>query len=242
MLLESRLACPYCGTPIKSTENFCRYCGRLVKGKISAAPGEAEPSSPELEIPQDVLEQIDIRAQLNSIDNRLKTFRDEVNEIDALLNNADIPLSEYKDRIAKLREETRLAKESRAQLEERKKPFPFEEHKRQMDELKEKIGKLEKLRSARQVTDEAYRSLGREYQLKKRELENVIISDTANVKNWITLLRAEKSSSEKQLSVLSARQAVGDVSDKDYAEEKKKLQNRLAIAEVGIVILLKYIP
>nr|MDO8132868.1 zinc ribbon domain-containing protein [Candidatus Njordarchaeum guaymaensis] len=240
--MESRLSCPYCGTPIKGTENFCRYCGRLVRGKISATSGAEEVSSVELEIPQDILEQIDIRAQVNSIENKLKTFRDEVDEMDTLLNNADIQLSEYKDRIAKLREETRIAKESRSQLEERKKSFPFEVHKRQFDELKEKISKLEKLRSAKQVTDEAYRSLSREYQLKKRELENVMISDTANMKNWINFLNVEKNSAQKQLSILSARQAVGDLSDKDYAEEKKKLQNRLALAEVGIEILKKYIP
>jgi len=240
--LEGRLSCPYCGTPIKATENFCRYCGRLIRGKISTTSEAEEASSVKLEVPPDILEQIDIRTQLNIIDNKLKSFRDEVNEIDTLLNNADIPLTEYKDRITKLREETRIAKESKAQLEERKKSFSFEVHKSQLEELKEKISKLEKLRSARQVTDEACRSLGREYQMKKRELENMIISDTANIKNWVNLLSIERNSVEKQLSILSARQAVGDLPDKDYTEEKKKLQSRLALADLGIAILRKYIP
>jgi len=239
--LEGRLSCPYCGTPIKATENFCRYCGRLVRGKISATSEAGEVSSLKLEVPPDILEQIDIRAQLGLIENKLKSFRDEVNEMDTLLNNVDIPLTEYKDRIAKLREETRIAKESKARLEETKKSFSFEVHKLQLDELKEKISRLEKLRSARQVTDEAYRSLSREYQMKKRELENMIISDTANIKNWINLLNIEKNSAEKQLSILSARQAVGDLPDKEYAEEKKKLQSKLALAGLGIEILKKYI-
>nr|MDO8100368.1 zinc ribbon domain-containing protein [Candidatus Njordarchaeota archaeon] len=239
--MEGRLSCPYCGTPIKATENFCRYCGRLVRGKISATSEAGEVSSLKLEVPPDILEQIDIRAQLGLIENKLKSFRDEVNEMDTLLNNVDIPLTEYKDRIAKLREETRIAKESKARLEETKKSFSFEVHKLQLDELKEKISRLEKLRSARQVTDEAYRSLSREYQMKKRELENMIISDTANIKNWINLLNIEKNSAEKQLSILSARQAVGDLPDKEYAEEKKKLQSKLALAGLGIEILKKYI-
>lgn len=240
--METRLSCPYCGTPIKGTENFCRFCGRLVRGKSRTGPEGEGTLSVELEIPKDILEQIDIRVQLNSIEDKLKTFRDEVKEMDTLLNNADIPLSEYKDRIAKLRDETRAAKESKAQLEERKKAFSFEEHKQQLDDLKEKMSKLEKLRSARQVNDEAYRSLSREYQLKKRELENVIISDVADLKRWINSLSIEKSSVEKELSILSARQAVGDVPSKNYAEEKKKLQNRLATAELGIGILKQYAP
>jgi chromosome segregation ATPase len=193
-----------------------------------------------MEIPKDILEQIDIRAQLNSIDDKLKTFRDEVKEMDTLLDNADIPLSEYKDRIAKLRDETKAAKESRAQLEERKKTFSFEAHKQELDDIKEKINKLEKLRSMKQINDEAYRSLSREYQLKKRDLENVAIGDNADLNRWISFLSADKSSVEKELSILSARQAVGELPGKNYAEEKRKLQNRLAMAELGIEILKQY--
>jgi chromosome segregation ATPase len=238
--LENRLSCPYCGTPIKGSENFCRYCGRLIRGSVTPGSGQEEPSV-ELEIPSDVLEQIEIRVQLNEIENRLKTFKEEVNEMDSLLKNADIPLGDYKDRIGKIREETRTSKESKAELEEKMKPFPFEAHKTQYAEIKEKTDKLEKLRATRQIGDEAYKTLSREYQFKKRELENMISNDNTNLKNWINLLSIERTSVKKQLDILSAKQAVGDLSDQGYVEEKKKLQDRVALTEFATELLKRFI-
>jgi DNA repair exonuclease SbcCD ATPase subunit len=239
--LESRLSCPYCGTPIKGNENFCRYCGRLIGGRAAAIPAGREEPSVQLEIPKDVFEQIDIRVQLGSADSKLKACKEEVNEMDSLLKNADIPLSEYRGRIAKLKDEIKEAKEQKANLEEKMKPFPFEEHKKQYEDLKEKADKLEKLHSAKQVSDEAYRSLSREYQLKRRDLENMISADASNIKNWINLMNIEKSSAKKKLDIMSAKQAVGDMSDQSYAEEKKNLENRLISAEFGIDLLKKFV-
>jgi chromosome segregation ATPase len=239
--LDNRLSCPYCGTPIKGTENFCRYCGRLIGGRTSAiSQGKAEPSV-ESEMPKDVFEQIDIRVRLAANESKRKAYKEEVNEMDSLLKNADIPLSEYKDRIAKLRDEIREANEQKADLEDKMRPFPFEEHKKQSADLKEKTDKLEKLRSAKQVSDEAYRSLGREYQLKRRELDNMISSDISNVKNWINLLNIERNSVKKRLDIMSAKQAVGDLSEESYADEKKDLENKLTIAEFGINLLKKFV-
>jgi uncharacterized Zn finger protein (UPF0148 family) len=241
MHLESRLSCPYCGTPLKGNETFCRYCGRLIGGKASAISAGREEPSPALEIPKDVYEQIDVRVQLASADSKLKAYKEEVNEMDSLLKNADIPLSEYRDRISKLRDEIRQAKEQKNSLEEKMKPFPFEEHKKLYGDLKEKIDKLEKLHSTKQIGEEAYRSLSREYQLKKRELENMIFSDSTNIKNYVNLLNLEKSSVKKRLDIMSAKQAVGDLSDQGYAEEKKNLENKLALSEFGIDLLKKFI-
>jgi chromosome segregation ATPase len=238
--LENRLSCPYCGTPIKGSENFCRYCGRLIKGAVTPSSVQ-EGASVELEIPNDVLEQIEIRVELNAIDNRLRTFKEEVNEMDSLLKNADIPLGDYKDRIAKIREETKSAKDSKTELEQKLKPFPFEAHKTQYSELKDKTEKLEKLRSTRQIGDEAYKTLSREYQLKKRELENMIMNDNTSIKNWINLLAVERTSVKKQLDILSAKQAVGDLSDEGFVEEKKRLQDRLAMTEFATEIMKKYV-
>lgn len=238
--MESRLSCPYCGTPIKGNETFCRYCGRLIGGRASAISAGREEPSAQLEIPKDVFEQIDVRVQLGLTDSKLKAYKEEVNEMDSLLKNADIPLSEYRDRIAKLRDEIREAKEQKNSLEEKLKPFPFEEHKKLYGDLKEKTDKLEKLHLARQISDEAYRSLSREYQLKKRELENMISSDTSNLKNWINLLNIDRSSVKKRLDIMSAKQAVGDLTDQSYAEEKKDLQNKLALTEFGIDLLKKF--
>jgi len=238
--LETRLSCPYCGTPVKGNENFCRYCGRLIKGK-SSAPGFEEETSAQSAIPEDVLEQIDIRVQLGSIESRQKAFKEEVAEMDSLLKNADIPPSEYKERITKIRDENTSLKDQRTQLEDKKKAFPFEQHKTQLDELREKIGKLEKLRSAKQITDEAYKSLSREYQLKKRDLENMIITDTNNLKEWVNLLGIERNSVKRRLDILSAKQAVGELPDKDYTEEKKKLEDRLMVTEFGVDFLKKFL-
>jgi chromosome segregation ATPase len=238
--LESRLSCPYCGTPIKGNETFCRYCGRLIGGRASTITAGRDEPLPQLEIPKDVFEQIDIRVQLGSTESKLKACKEEVNEMDSLLKNADIPLSEYRERIAKLRDEIREAKEQKNDLEEKIKPFPFEEHKKQYGDLKEKTDKLEKLHSAKQVSDEAYRSLSREYQLKKRELENMMSNDTSNIKNWITLLNIERSSAKRRLDIMSAKQAVGDLSDQSYAEEKKDLENKLTLTEFGIDLLKKF--
>lgn len=195
----------------------------------------------ESEIPKDVFEQIDIRARLGANESKRKAYKEEVNEMDSLLKNADIPLSEYKDRIAKLRDEIREANEQKADLEGKMRSFPFEEHKKQSADLKEKADKLEKLRSARQVSDEAYRSLSREYQLKRRELDNMISSDTSNIKNWINLLNIERNSVKKRLDIMSAKQAVGDLSDESYAEEKKDLENKLTLTEFGIDLLKKFV-
>jgi chromosome segregation ATPase len=194
-----------------------------------------------LEIPSDILEQIEIRVQLNAIDNRLRTFKEEVNEMDSLLKNADIPLGDYKDRIAKVREETKTAKDSKADLEDKLKPFPFEAHNKQYTELKEKTEKLEKLRATKQIGDEAYKTLNREYQLKKRELENMILTDNANIKSWVNLLTIERASIKKQLDILSAKQAVGDLSDEGFVEEKKRLQDRLAMTEFASELMKKYV-
>lgn len=188
--MENRISCPYCGTPIKGSENFCRYCGRLIKGSVASSSGREGPSV-ELEIPADVLEQVEIRVQLNAIENRLRAFKEEVNEMDSLLKNADIPPGDYKDRIAKIREETRASKDKKAELEEKIKPFPFEAHRKEYADLKDKTEKLEKLHATKQIGDEAYKSLSREYQLKKRELENMVSTDNANVKNWMNLVCAE---------------------------------------------------
>jgi chromosome segregation ATPase len=240
--LESRLSCPYCGTPIKGNETFCRYCGRLIGGRASAIFAGREQPSAALEIPKDVFDQIDVRVQLISADSKLKACKEEVNEMDSLLKNADIPLSEYRDRIAKLRDEIREAKEQKNSLEEKMKPFPFEEHRKAYEDLKERIDKLEKLHSAKQISDEAYRSLGREYQLKKRELENMISTDTSDIKNWINLLNIEKNSVKRRLDIISAKQAVGDLSDQSYAQEKKDLENKLALSEFGMDLLKKFMP
>jgi chromosome segregation ATPase len=240
MYLENRLSCPYCGTPVKGSENFCRYCGRLIRGTVTISPDKEGPSV-ELEIPNDVLEQIEIRVQLNAIDNRLRTFKEEVNEMDSLLKNADIPLGDYKDRIAKIREESKTARETKAELEQKLKPFPFEAHKTQYSELKDKTEKLEKLRATRQIGDEAYKTLSREYQLKKRELENMIINDNTSIKNWVNLLAIERASVKKQLDILSAKQAVGDLSDEGFVEEKKRLQDRLAMTEFATELMKKFI-
>lgn len=238
--MENRLSCPYCGTPIKGSENFCRYCGRLIRGTITPSSVQEGPSI-ELEIPNDVLEQIEIRVQLNAIDNRLRTFKEEVNEMDSLLKNADIPLGDYKDRIAKIREETKTAKESKTELEQKVKPFPFEAHKAQYSELKDKTEKLEKLRATKQIGDEAYKTLSREYQFKKRELENMISNDNTSIKNWVNLLTIERTSVKKQLDIISAKQAVGDLSDEGYVEEKKRLQDRLAMTEFATELMKKFI-
>jgi chromosome segregation ATPase len=242
MRLESRLSCPYCGTPIKGNETFCRYCGRLIGGRASAIPSGREEPSAALEMPKDVLEQIEVRVQLVLADGKLKACKEEVSEMDSLLKNADIPLSEYRDRIAKLRDEVREAKEQKNNLEEKMKPFPFEEHTKLYADLKEKTDKLEKLHSARQISEEAYRSLGREYQLKKRELENMMSTDASAIKNWINLLNIDRNSAKRRLDIMSAKQAVGDLSDQSYAQEKKALENKLALSEFGIDLLKKFIP
>jgi predicted nuclease with TOPRIM domain len=238
--LENRLSCPYCGTPIKGSENFCRYCGRLIRGRVTQVAGQEEAPA-QLEIPTDVLDQIEIRVHLSEVEGRLKSFKEEVNEMDSLLKNADIPPGDYKERIAKIREETKRSKESKAELEEKLKPFPFEADKVQYRELKDKTDKLEKLRATKQISDEAYKSLSREYQLKKRELENMIMRDNVNIKSWISVLSMERTSVKKQLDILSAKQAVGDLSGEGYVDKKKALEDRLALTEFATELLRKYL-
>jgi len=183
----SEKVCPNCGKTSEAGMNYCMYCGTkleekptpLSEEKKETSMGESTQEIPETlveedKIPQDIRTQLELRAKLEEIIGETSVLKGEIDRLMEELSG-EISIEEYKNKIKVLKSKVVELKKEREDVESLLRPLPLEQVAKEKEELKERLTKLKEVYRAKEISEETFERLRKEYELKK-ELNRTQIS------------------------------------------------------------------
>jgi len=104
------------------------------------------------------------------------------------------------------------------------------EYNKYNNELQSTEQKLKKLTDAYvdgAVSDEAYKTLKTEYEKKIIELKKLIEERELKIKSELKKLEEEEANIKRELELLEAKKIIGDITERQYLDERKNLEKKL---------------
>ncbi len=243
----SEKVCPSCGKKSKAGMKYCMYCGTSLEeqdewfGEGKAKPPELEslqedieePVENEEEIPQDTRNQLELRAKLEEIIGETSALTGEIDKLMEGLSG-DISIDEYKNKIKALKNKVAELKIEREEVENLIKPLPLEQASIKKDELKERLEKLKEVHKSKEVSNETFEKLRKEYESEFEDIKRKHKKEKEKVENWVVQLEKDRKKIQEEIELLYARHKTGEVTEEEYQKNKESLKKQFNKTQISL--------
>ncbi|MBS7288070.1 MAG: CdvA-like protein [Candidatus Freyarchaeota archaeon] len=193
---------------------YCAFCGAELLQDGSE------------EIPNNVLEQLRIRKRIEEIAGEMAFLRNEIDKLTEQISEGR-NIEEYALRVKELKEKIKLVKSERSSLEEKLKPLSLEKIAEERMNLEKRIKRLETIHERKEISDETYEKLKKEYGERLEQLKEEHYRQVIKVEKWIEQLKRKIKRIKNDSELLYARYMTGELTKEEYAKEKEKLSKEL---------------
>ncbi len=242
----SEKVCPNCGKTSEAGMNYCMYCGTkleekptpLSEEKKETSMGESTQEIPETlveedKIPQDIRTQLELRAKLEEIIGETSVLKGEIDRLMEELSG-EISIEEYKNKIKVLKSKVVELKKEREDVESLLRPLPLEQVAKEKEELKERLTKLKEVYRAKEISDETFERLRKEYESEFEKAKKKHKVEKEKVKNWIAQLEKDRKKIQEELELLYARYKTGEIPEEEYQKNKDELKKELNRTQISL--------
>ncbi len=227
----SEITCPNCGRAVAKAR-YCVFCGVEL------------PREDDETIPDEVLEQLKIRKEIEDLTGETAFLRGEIDKLIEQLSKRVENVEAYSSKVKELRERIRMIKGKRKSLEEKVAPLPLEKVAEEREKAEQRIKRLEELREKGEISQETFEKLKREYGEMLERLKGEHYKQVIKTEKWIEQLKRKVKHLKSESELLYARYMAGELPKEDYIKEKEKLDGELKLSTTYVemleLILKKY--
>lgn len=223
----SEVVCPRCGRTVVKAR-FCAFCGaELVKENLDES------------IPDDVLEQLMIRKRIEEVTGEIAFLKSEIDRLAKLIAESK-SVEDYASKVRSLKEKIKRVSNERAILEEKVRPLSLERVAEERSSLEGRLKRLEEVFKRKEISNEAYEKLKREYSEKLEQLKEEHYKEIVKFEKWIESLKRKVKQIKEKSELLYARFVIGELTKEEYDKEKEKLDKELEVNN-GYIEMLELI-
>ncbi|MEM4587024.1 MAG: hypothetical protein QXP17_00230 [Candidatus Jordarchaeales archaeon] len=216
--------CPSCGRSVIKAR-FCAFCGsELIKENLDEG------------VPNDVLEQLAIRKRIEEVTGEIAFLKSEIDRLAKVIAESKA-VEDYALKVKNLKEKIKKVSSERASLEEKVKPLSLERVAEERASLEGKLKRLEEVFKRKEISNETYEKLKREYSEKLEHLKGEHYKEVIRFEKWIELLKRKVRQIKEESEILYARYAIGELTKEEYDREKEKLDKELELNNSYIEML-----
>ncbi len=236
--------CPVCSKPVLPNFTFCKSCGaRLSKDLFqkrktsqarkemhssSMSPGsEVDESAEEIVLDQEIVHALSIKGRLIVIDQEMEEILEEIENLEERVKVGLIPKEDAKERVTELNRrfvEIRLDKKKIAKGSAQ---IPIFELMKKKDDSEDHLLKLEGLKKDKSISQKTYEKMKDEYKATISDSEKHITTEIIKMERWKDQLKKELGEKRELLETLFVRKSTGELSEKEYNEEKEELSEEI---------------
>ena len=191
--------------------------------QAAETPPEA-PAEPELS--PEIMDQIALRVDLETLDNSMAEIKKKLGELGDLVAKTEIT-SEIESKIKNLKEQIKGIKTKRDKLLVEKQDLPFEAELTKKKDIQERLAKLNEAYRAKKVTEAAFKKLRGEYEQTLQEIDSKSRLFKQKISGWVKKLKVERDAVQELLEILEARFVAGELTQDQYDAQKEENTEKL---------------
>jgi len=229
--------CWNCGNPLVKGANFCKFCGSPVRKTPTGKPAFSEPLLSEepkyapaisesvepSPVKEDIPEEIEIilmnRALLKTFEEKKREILDKIDDVSERVKVGLMSAEEAKKKIEELKEQVVNLNLDRKKAEEGEITLPVEAIIAEINDLRDKISKLEDIHKKGKASEKTYHKVKEEYEEKLQDLEENYAKEKMQLDVWITKLETKNQSLKEELETLYVKKEIGEVQEVEYKEK-----------------------
>lgn len=192
---------------------------------VQAAP-EAKIQEPEPEISSEIIEQIALRVDLETLDSMMGDIKKRMEELSEVVAKTEVT-SEIETKIKDLKEQAKETKARREKLMAGKRDLPFEAELAKKQDIQDRLAKINEAYRAKKVTEAAFKKLRTEYEQALAEIDSKSRSFKQKLGSWVKKLKSEKDKLQEQVELIEARFVAGELTQDQYNAQKDETTEKL---------------
>lgn len=226
--------CWNCGKPLVKGANFCKFCGSPIRKTPMARPVFSQPllSEEQKHVPsfaesvepppleEDIPEEIEMilvnRALLKTFDEKKREILDKIDDVSERVKVGLMSAEEAKKKIQDLKEQVVKLNLDRKKAEEGETTLPVEAMISDINDLRDKISKLEDVHKKGKASEKTYQKVKEEYEEKLQDLEEKFAKEKMQLDVWITKLKTKEQTLKEELETLYVKKEIGEVQEEEY--------------------------
>ncbi|MFX1513811.1 MAG: zinc-ribbon domain-containing protein [Promethearchaeota archaeon] len=210
---------------------------------MSSDISEERPATPEIEVPEEMVMILYARKRAPEIQKELDAQEEELDALSEKMNVGLLTKKEAMEQLGTLKTAIKELKNEKAQLGEAASvPLEIEQLDKELNTIKEWEEKLEGLKKSGNVSDTVYQKVTREYEEKRRNLEDQLREQVLRLKQWTALLQKKAEKLAREQETLKVRLQVEGISSEDAETTLKAIKTdyeKAKVAEEQSRMLLK---
>ncbi|MCG3253399.1 MAG: hypothetical protein KAX09_06085 [Candidatus Heimdallarchaeota archaeon] len=234
--------CPICGKPALPNFKFCKSCGaRLPKDMFkkkretsrdihSSAIKDDFSSSASQEteaLDSDIVQALAVKGRMIIIGKEMDEILEEIENLEERVKVGLVPKEDAIGRVDELNKRFVEIKIEKKKLSKRGAPIPIFVLMEKKDLSKERMSKLEGLKKEKSISQKTYEKMEREYKSSIADCERQITHELVKMENWKDQLKKELATKRETLEMLFVRKSTGELSDKEYNQQRDDLSEEI---------------
>jgi chromosome segregation ATPase len=188
---------------------------------------EAKMPEPEPEISSEIIEQIALRVDLETLDSMMGDIKKRMEELSETLSKTEVT-SEIETKIKNLKDQAKDTKARREKLMAGKRDLPFEAELAKKQDIQDRLAKINEAYRAKKVTEAAFKKLRTEYEQALAEIDNKSRAFKQKLSSWVKKLKTEKDKFQEQVEMIEARFVAGELTPDQYNAQKEETTEKLS--------------
>ncbi|MHA1237914.1 MAG: hypothetical protein ACTSSJ_01490 [Candidatus Odinarchaeia archaeon] len=203
--------CPNCLRSVKRHERFCKFCGYPLKYDPNISERRLG-----IPIPDQVINQLDIRLNLENIKEKKKNLQLQLKEIEKEFELRVKPLSEIEKQIDELKDKLEKIAGEEENFKSIIEPLPIEKLVKKKECFEDELKNLDMRLEAGEIEEDAYYSLHETLKLKIQNIKSQIKDELERFKTWISMLNSRVKTFEIRLNDALLKYESGILSESEY--------------------------
>lgn len=235
--MSGNLQCHSCEKTIQPNWKYCRFCGIKLQNVVTSTKisdnTEINPdTTKKVEFDRDTyFKVLSTRAQRSALAVRKKELGNEISSLLEQLQSGLIKRDYAMPKITELKNEVKKVTTEQEKFADLPEELPYEVLSDQYEAAKERIKKIEDLKSDKDLSKDTIREAKVRAMDSLELLQNQISQVQGYIRSWQADLKKNLETQRKEIEFLYVRFKTGEITEASYNEKKKDKVNEVTILQ-----------